>query len=65
MPSVCQKKLREFEDLHCSPKSTITFKKELRDKFFMDYFEILKNTSAVFLTFKKQRPSTSEYINPV
>ena len=26
------KKLREFEDLHCTPKSTITFKKKLRDK---------------------------------
>ena len=36
------KKLREFEDFHCTPKSTITFKKKLRDKFFMDHFEILR-----------------------
>ena len=35
------KKLREFEDFHCTPKSTITFKKKLRDNFFMDHFEKL------------------------
>jgi hypothetical protein len=59
------KKLREFEDLHCFPKSTLTFKKKLRDKCFMDHFEIVRKKFRSYSDLKKQRHSTSEYLNHV
>ena len=42
------KKLREFEEIHFTAKSTITYEKKMRDKFFMDHFEILQKNFRSF-----------------
>jgi hypothetical protein len=42
------KKLREFEEIHFTAKSTITNKNKMRDKFFMDHFEILQKNFRYF-----------------
>jgi hypothetical protein len=37
---VCVEKLLEYEKLHIPPKSTQTFIKKVRDKFYMSHFKI-------------------------
>ena len=34
------KKLREYEIIHIPPKSTLTFIRGVRDKFYMSHFKI-------------------------
>ena len=49
------KKLREFEEIHFTKKSTITYKKKMRDKFFMEHFEIVQKNFRSFNELKKSR----------
>jgi hypothetical protein len=47
------KKLRKFEEIHFTAKSTITYKKKMRDKFLMDHFEILQKNFRSFFDLAK------------
>ena len=58
------KKLREFEEIHFTKKSTITYKKKMRDKFFMEHFEIVQKNFRFFDDLKKAEEFYIRIYNP-
>jgi hypothetical protein len=52
------KKLREFEQSHFTAKSTVTYKKKMRDKFFMNLFQIIQKN---FWSFQKLAKAEAFY----